>query len=629
VGEQTAPYRPPLSERDTLTEAPPRATVHEAPPERRPGMPPAPLGYELIRELDTGGMGVVYLAREHATERTVAMKFLRGAASGSAVERFLIELRALAVLDHPNIVRVLGHDFYRADPFFTMEYQPGGDLGDWVKKRGPMPPAEAVRLIRAVAEAVRAAHAKGILHRDLKPSNILLDADGVPKVSDFGLAKRTDADNGITVSSGVIGTPSYMPPEQVSRKWGEVSVASDVYGLGATLYHLVTGRVPFRGENNDQTMSQVERDPPRRPRAIRPEIPRALEAVVMKCLEKQPADRYPSVEALVADLDNCLADEKAIHAPLLTPARRIRLWMARNRATLAVVAATMLVLVGAFVLGTAYRRPATTRDPQDVFRDEIKAGRTAHLIPERGVPEWLSGNWLIHPATLGENVTAGGACSFEALHPSLLAFLKDPGVDSYRVTAQLRIMRSELGAAPKQAPGLREFARSGVGLFVGHVTGHGNDGSEAHGFLLVEFADYIPPEFRNAGITEAAVQPGGMLIAARPDTPLAQPQWGWYPVTWFAPADTLPGEWRVIQIEVRPTGIKFFWGERPGKPLKLLADVPAESIAGNYAQLQKWLDDNRPDSGISLSKWNPRTPFGVWSKSSAVAVRNVTVEILP
>jgi serine/threonine protein kinase len=280
---------------------PPKAGVQA--PERVP-LPAAPAGYEILGELGLGGMGAVYLAREVVPDRLVAIKFLRRPGSQSAYDRFLVEVRALAALDHPNIIRVLATDFFRSDPFFTTEYFPNGSLLKKVEESGALDPLKAARLMAVAARAVHAANQKDVIHRDLKPSNILLTADGVPKVADFGLAKRLDQDDDLTTSTGALGSPPYMAPEQTGKQGFEgVDARTDVYGLGATLYHLVTGHRPFVGDTPDEVMSRVLIDPPPPPRSLRLEVPRALEAIILKCLEKEPSRRYPSGEALAADLD--------------------------------------------------------------------------------------------------------------------------------------------------------------------------------------------------------------------------------------------------------------------------------------------------------------------------------------
>jgi serine/threonine-protein kinase len=590
-------------------------------------LPPAPTGYELLEPLGRGGMGDVYLARELASERLVAMKFLRHPGDSELFERFLTELRVLARLDHPNIVRVLAHDFFRADPFFTMEYLPGGSLAAARAGAEPLTPAEAIRLIRPIAAAVAAAHAQGVLHRDLKMSNILLAADGTPKVADFGLAKRLDDVDPVTRTTDALGTPGYMPPEQISRKNGEIGTWSDVYGLGATLFALLTGRAPFVGPTPEEVIHQVLADAPARPRALRPGVPLGLEAIVLKCLEKDPISRYQTVGELLADLDRYESGQKPL-APSMTGWRRTKQWVRRNqRTTLLAVLLGALVAGSAFLLGTFFSsrtKPTTAEDQQELLRDQLRDGHTVRVIGDRGYPDWLKDNWLIHPATLGRSTTAGAACSFQSFHPSLLAVLNDPGLTSYRVTAELRILQGIVADA--KGPARPAIALGGVGLFLGHVSGRGGDGSEAHGFLVLEFNDYLPKEMLAAGIRDGAVQPVGMLVVARPNTVPEKPRFGWGPTTRFPGTDELPAEWRVVQAEVRPSGVKFFWADHPGQEPKLLAEMSADALATNYAALQNWLNQFCPDSAITLPGWTPRAPLGVWSDCAAVAIRNVTIE---
>jgi serine/threonine protein kinase len=306
-------------------------------------------------------MGAVYLARETAAERDVAMKFLHHPGRTGALDRFLVELRAFARLDHPNVVRVFASDFFRSDPYFTMEYVGGGTLAKRLETGGPFAPAEAARLIATVARAVHAAHAAGVVHRDLKPSNILLTEAGAPKVADFGLAKRTDRDDRLTTGSGPLGTPGYMAPEQVRGAPGSIGPAADVYGLGATLYHLLTGRPPFSGSQPD-VFNDILCDPPARPRALRRAVPRALEAVCLKCLEKDPDRRYPTAEALAIDLDQVLAGGRPV-APELTWRRRAARSLARHRRGLAWAAAAALAAVVVFVLGAAMTPDAPNPEP--------------------------------------------------------------------------------------------------------------------------------------------------------------------------------------------------------------------------------------------------------------------------
>lgn len=266
-------------------------------------------GYEVLSLLGKGGMGVVYKVRQRGLGRIVALKMILHAEYAGAQERqrFQAEAEAVARLQHANIVQIHEVGEHRGLPYFSLEFCGGGSLAD--KFGGtPLPPKEAAALVQKLALAMQAAHEKGILHRDLKPANILLTEDGTPKVTDFGLAKRLGAVTQ-TQSGAVMGTPSYMAPEQAGGKRKEIGPATDVYALGAILYELLTGRPPFKAGTSLDTILQVLEHQPAPPRLLNANINRELETICLKCLEKDPRHRYPSAKALAEDLQRYLNGE--------------------------------------------------------------------------------------------------------------------------------------------------------------------------------------------------------------------------------------------------------------------------------------------------------------------------------
>jgi serine/threonine protein kinase len=280
------------------------------PPAGKPASGPLPAipNYEILRELGRGGMGVVYLARQVQLERLVALKMiLSGWSAGQdALTRFQREAEAIARLQHPNIVQVFDAGEHEGKPYLALEFCGGGNLAD--KLGGsPLPAREAALLVTTLAQATHAAHQAQMVHRDLKPSNVLLTPDGTPKITDFGLAKRLDDTDAYLTQSGlIVGTPSYMAPEQATGKSKNVGPACDIYSLGAILYECLTGRPPFKGATVLDTLHQVMVDEPIPPRQLVPRIPRDLEVIVLKCLEKEPARRYSSTEQLAQDLQRWL-----------------------------------------------------------------------------------------------------------------------------------------------------------------------------------------------------------------------------------------------------------------------------------------------------------------------------------
>ena len=258
-------------------------------------------GYEILEKLGEGGMGVVYRARQVRANRIVALKMVRGLLTEQDRARFRIEAESVARLKHDNIVQIYEIGEHEDRPYFSLEFCVGGDLAEQLEK-GPLLPRLAARLVEALARAMEAAHRKHVVHRDLKPANVLIDEKGRPKVSDFGLAKHTDEKSGLTQTNAIMGTPSYMAPEQAEGQTRIVGPPADVYALGAILYECLTGRPPFKGISYLDTLEQVRQQEPTPPRQLRRNVPRDLETICLHCLKKDPAKRYNSAGDLAEDL---------------------------------------------------------------------------------------------------------------------------------------------------------------------------------------------------------------------------------------------------------------------------------------------------------------------------------------
>ena len=362
-----APSQPPDVDPSTLGEtmAPPASRPPGAPsapgfldpPTRRDSLfqPTAPAaapsspvpGYEILGVLGQGGMGIVYKARHLALDRVVALKMiLRGAlADRDAVERFRIEAQAVARLRHPNIVQIFEVGEHAGQPYFSLEYLEGGSLQQKLEG-APQAPPEAARLMEMLARAVHHAHEQHVIHRDLKPANVLLTVDGTPKVTDFGLAKRIEEqDQNRTAAEVILGTPTYMAPEQASGKASTVGPLADVYSLGAILYDLLTGRPPLRGTTLMDTLQLVQTTEPVPPRRLQPKVPLDLQTICLKCLEKDPKRRYASAAALADDVRRFL-DGRPIEARPVSVAERTWKWARRRPAEALLALACGLGLVG-------------------------------------------------------------------------------------------------------------------------------------------------------------------------------------------------------------------------------------------------------------------------------------------
>src|SRR5436190_8893692 len=332
--------------------------------------------YELLEEIGRGGQGVVYRGHQESLNRTVALKVigLGPWTTEAHFKRFRREAEAAASLEHPCIVPIYEVGERDAQCYFSMKFIEGGQL-DEVVKRTPMSIARAVELIAKVARTVHYAHEHGILHRDIKPGNILLDAKGEPLLTDFGLARLVEAESTITGTLEVMGTPSYMAPEQATAKATaprasgspqneeELIKTIDVYGLGAVLYHLLTGQPPFAGGTTYETIRLLRDTEPRSPRLLNPKVDRDLSAICLKCLEKDPKRRYSSALALAEDLEHWLKHEpiRAKRSGFLTHTRK---WVRRNPSTTVLV--TLLVALAIGLSVTVWNRKPAVVIPKSV-----------------------------------------------------------------------------------------------------------------------------------------------------------------------------------------------------------------------------------------------------------------------
>jgi hypothetical protein len=339
-------------------------------------------GYQVEAVLGRGGMGIVYKAHHLRLNRPVALKMLlTGAyARREELERFLREAEAIAGLRHANIVQVYDVGDVDGRPYFTMELVEGGSLQAKVAGT-PQPAAWAASLTATLAGAVHLAHQSGIVHRDLKPANVLLTADGTPKVTDFGLARRLEGEEGLTLSGVLVGTPSYMAPEQARGDKSAIGPATDVYALGAILYELLTGRPPFEADTATATLQQVLADEPVPPARLNSRVPRDLETICLKCLQKAPAQRYASGAALADDLRRFERGEPITARPPGALERAAK-WVRRRPTAAALLAAGVLMFAGVTAAALWYvDHGARLRSEENSRAARVNSEGRAGLLP--------------------------------------------------------------------------------------------------------------------------------------------------------------------------------------------------------------------------------------------------------
>ncbi len=472
---------------------------------------PARFGeYELRREIAAGGMGLVYEAWHARAKRTVALKMVRGHDMASATElaRFKVEAEAAAQLDHPHIVPIHEIGDCEGQPFYTMKLIEGGSLAQRLKQAKSLPPKEAAALMARVARAVHHAHLRGVLHRDLKPGNILLDAAGVPYLTDFGLARMGDAESGLTLSSAHLGTPHYMSPEQAGGRTRAISTASDVWALGVMLYQMLSGRLPFPGSNGAEVMRRILEEEASSLSFAASPADRDLATIVARCLEKDPSRRINSAITLAEELERWLAGEPIRLRPV-TGAERFIKWCRRHPGRVAAIAAVGLsLLAGTVVSLVQWKRAEHARAAAvDTAAAERRTSYTSTLAAAqaarerhdfsraRGLlaaaPEELRGfEWLL----LRRLCAGDDAAAFpfpDADEPQTSAWLPD-GKTLAVITAEgrlhLRAATGAEGAPPRQLP-LADEAGQRISL-TWHGLTYAPDGTHfacAHGNVLRVF----------------------------------------------------------------------------------------------------------------------------------------------
>lgn len=591
----------------------------------RPGLRVGP--YLLLETVGSGGMGVVYYARHAMVNRAAALKLVRaGAYAGTlALARFRTEGEAIARLHHANIAQLYEFGEHESLPYLAMEWLPGGTLADRLAA-GPIDFREAAQIVRALAEGMAFAHERDVIHRDLKPANILLAANGTPKVVDFGLAKLVDLDEpSMTVTDTIFGTPSYMPPEQADGRTDQIGPLSDVYSLGAILYETLTNQPPFVGSTRSETLKLVIRGEVVAPSKLRPNIPRDLEAVCLKCLEWDRSRRYETAQALADDLGRWLDGEPTHVRPLTRLKRAARVVRRRWRSLVAMplVLVTAAVLGSAMLNGTQEIKSAKDNADEKVLQElqtELAKGKPVTLIGETGAPKWWK--WYIGATRSQASVLeTDDTFSVQTHDDAVMELLPDPMTDHYRMTAQIRHYR---GRHPTQA-----------GLFVAHKTYPWHKNTDASFFLLFSFN--AVEAFPQGVLPSAANQPDGtapirlypILMSTEKGQPtrLFNGMSGAGGELRLKPPGAENEQWYDLEVVISPEKvIATFNGQQP---LTLTRDKIKNSIDTGLNRLLEHLP-NDPIAKALRPEYAPRGGLGlmILARGSA-AFRNVVITPIP
>jgi hypothetical protein len=553
-------------------------------------------GYVLLEKIGHGGMGVVYKAWDVALKRFVAVKLLLPRFLSDDKRRFRAEAQSQAQLVHPNILTIHQVGEHEGQMFLTLEYAEQGSISDVLKQTGPVPAKLAAGWIRQVAEGLQAAHERKVIHRDIKPGNILRGRDGNLKLADFGLAKWLDQDDSLTPTVAIVGTPGYMPPELAAGKAKEAGPAADIYSLGATLYALLSGRAPFVGDTKEAVLTKVLSEEPKAPRALRRDIPPALEAVCLKCLHKQPQCRYLSARELAEDLDRFLKGEPTRARPPNWREKTGR-WLRRRPW---VIAAALLVTFTALAVPMLL----FLLDPERPLRNMQKAlqqGETVQLIGDDARLRWFRWN-----GTTGGVAKAdpGDGIAFHAQELSLLELFPRPAITEFTFSAEVR---HEQGFAGE------------VGLFWGLQELDTSDGPMLCYYALT-FNDL------NAAAPNPTAPPGNTLFLRLRTSPKEahlgtknMPETG-PNVHQFQPSlsgGLGVGPWRHLKVRITDKKITVHW---EGKEITTL---PVEAFEPRFRSqwLRRWRQSNLENVSFPF-----RGRLGLFLHEGMATFKNVKLE---
>jgi serine/threonine-protein kinase len=608
IQEPTTPdwKTPPLAGEDpghTTPEQPGAATLSDRrpPPADWPRLP----GYQVVGRLGQGGVGTVYEARDLALGRTVALKVLQSGTSldPGQVLRFHSEAQAMARLDHPHVVPIYGEGEHEGRLYFTMKLMAGGSLAQNLPRltadlRG------AVALMEKVARAVQFLHDKKVIHRDLKPLNILLDGAGEPYVSDFGLAKLLDSDLEMTQSGALVGTVAYMSPEQAGGQTGRIGPLSDVWALGVILFQLLTGTQPFAGGHREEVLCRILAAAPPEPRTVRPEIDRDLEAIVLRCLRRRPAERYPSAGALAGALAGWLAGERRPASSVGWPGRVLRGVRARPLWGLAALGATAALAAALLLPGAKPRGKSDSQPPGDIgprppvapAPPEPLPPDALRLIGDHGPPATL--RWLLggaDAAVVNENPDV--PFSFRSSRVSMGELHAGPPWPRFRFAAEVRHDGGEKNGE--------------VGIYLAHRE-YASPRGTYHGYCKLGFSE--SPQDRRYRRLEFWM---GCCPEVNPDSPtslhsLARPYS--LPQDDRVPAGERP--WRPLAVAVTPSEVRVY------SDGTCIATEPMKELRRKAA-------DQSAKAHVPGLDFNPAGGLGIYAHQATASFRRVVLAPLP